>query len=434
MKKYEGKTLLMLGSNVGAKEMVLYARDNGAYTIVADYYDNDRSNAKPVADEGVCISTSDLDALSQLISERRVDGVLAGVSEFNLLNAMELSRENGLPFYCTKEQWDSIESKDRFRKLCVKYGVPCPKTIYSGIVEDANKVGEAIEGIEYPVVLKPVDCSSSQGVHICHSASELLYYLADSLHVSESKRIIIEQFVRGTEFTAHYTICEGKASLTCMDNRYPVSVHEGDVTTVPVARIYPCLFLDRYLECVNPQLLALCEGIGMRDGVLFIQGLYDKESDSFSIFEAGLRSAGEAPCRFTEKVNGINYFQVLVDHALLGESDYELKKDDPTLKGRCCGVVSFVARGATVGRIEGLEESVNAVPSVIAFESRYPVGSKTPDGDTLRQLMIRFVMDCDSRQQMADDIAYLNNHIVVEDSYGKDMVIRMEPNRVFGVL
>ena len=55
--KFANKTLLVLGSNVMATEIVEYARHNGAYVIVADYYPVEKSAAKRVADEAINIST-----------------------------------------------------------------------------------------------------------------------------------------------------------------------------------------------------------------------------------------------------------------------------------------------------------------------------------------------------------------------------------------
>ena len=37
MKKFEGKKLLLLGSNVGTLDLIRYAKEHGAITIVADY-------------------------------------------------------------------------------------------------------------------------------------------------------------------------------------------------------------------------------------------------------------------------------------------------------------------------------------------------------------------------------------------------------------
>lgn len=427
-KKFSNKKLLVLGSNVGATDIVTYARDNGAYTIVADYYPAERSAAKRVADESLLISTGDVDALEQFVRDRQIDGLLAGISEFNLLNAMEISERVGLPFYFTRKQWDAIEQKGIFRALCEEHQVPCPKTYFTG-----REIPDTVwETITYPVMIKPVDASSSRGVFRCNSVEELRSCYEKSIAESESGNVIIEQCVAGDEFTAHYTIANGKVSLSSVDNRYPVAVHEGDPTTIPVARVYPCLYLDEYLKQVNPQMLELCSSLGLKNGILFIQGLYHSETNTFNVFEAGLRSAGEAPYRFLKHLNGVNMMQVLVDHALSVTSDFDFEKEDPAMGGKCCGIISFVTKGGIVGSIEGLEEAVSATPSVQEYELRYPVGTETPDGRTLRQLMVRFVMICDSREQMAEDIAYLNENITILNDKGENMVIKMEPERLFG--
>lgn len=428
MNRFEGKKILFLGSNVSVTDMIRYARANGAHTTVADWYDIDKSLAKRVADEAVPISTADVAALVDHVLENEISAVFAGIHEFNILKAMDVAGRCGLPFYCTMEQWNSIERKDVFRELCMRHGVPCPKTYYAGAPTDLD-----LESIAYPAVLKPVDASASEGVHICHDEADLLLWLPEAARSSGKGVVIVEQFFNGYEFTAHYTLHKGKARLACMDNRYPVAVHEGAVTTVPVARIYPSLFLDSYIEQVDHSMVELCESIGVEEGVLFVQGIYDDLSDEFVVFEAGLRSAGEAPYRFIERVNGINYINLLVDNAFGMEPRYDQSMEDPYLNGRCCGIVSFVGKGGIVGAIEGLEEALAETPSVIDHEVRYPVGSEVPDGDTLRQLLIRFVLDCENREQMAADIKFLNESVQVRDANGQNMVLKMAPERLFGL-
>lgn len=428
MNHLEGKKILFLGSNVGVADMVRYAQAHGAKTIVADWYPVEKSYAKQIADEATLISTADIDAISLFVKENSVDGVFAGIDEFNLLNAMEVASRCGLPFYCTSMQWELIERKDNFRKLCIAHGVPSPKTYYTGTAEDID-----LSVIEYPSVIKPVDGSTSKGVHICDSEQALVSWLPDATESSNSGDIIVEEFFVGYEFTAHYTLHNGIARLACIDNRYPVAVHGGSVTTIPAARVYPSLFTESYLDKVNSSMIRLCEGLGMKEGVLFVQGIYDDKKDSFVIFEAGLRSAGEAPYRFLTRVNGINYMSLFVDTALGMEPDYDQSREDPFLHGKCCGVISFVGKGGVISKIDGLTEAVNTTPSVVDYEVRYPAGSEIPDGDTLRQLQTRFVMECDSRDQMAKDIQYLNDNIHVYGMDGKDIVIKMDSNRLFGL-
>ncbi len=280
MGKFDGKKLLILGSNVGAPDIVRYARENGAWVIAADYYPPERSEAKRLADEAVMLSTADTEALNTLIRSEKIDGVLAGISEFNLLKAMDLCGMNGLPFYCTKEQWNQVESKELFRALCERAGVPCPKTYFSG-----SEIPDALwETFSYPLVLKPVDACASSGVFICRNEAELRQHIPDAMAFSGKKTIIIEEFVRGSEFTAHYTICGGQAALACVDNRYPVALHEGRVTTIPIARIYPSVFAEAYIEQVNASVLRMCEALGLQDAIIFVQGIHNPEMGEFRIF------------------------------------------------------------------------------------------------------------------------------------------------------
>lgn len=138
MKKFEGKKLLVLGSNVGSSDIVKYAHRNGAYVYVADYYEPARSDAKRYCDEPVLMSTGDTAGLVELVQREKIDGVFAGVSEFNLLQAQTIALQTGLRFYCSREQWNAVENKAQFRTLCEQYGVPRPQTYFIGAVEIAN--------------------------------------------------------------------------------------------------------------------------------------------------------------------------------------------------------------------------------------------------------------------------------------------------------
>ena len=374
------------------------------------------------------ISTGDIEALKKYIQDEHVNGVFAGISEFNLLNAMKLSEHFNLPFYCTKKQWDSIEDKEMFRNLCKMHHVPCPRTYFTG----SEIPEEVLNSILYPVIIKPVDASSSRGISICRSQDALLAAIPDAKRNSYKGRFIIEEFFEGDEFTAHYTIANRKITLSCVDNRVPVAIHQGDVTTIPLARLYPSTFTNEYINQVNENVINVCKSLGMDTGVLFVQGLYNKQQNRFSIFEAGLRCAGEAPYRLIEKVNGINFMNNFVDYALLGRVEgFDNSKEEPYMHDKVCCVASFVAKGGKVGRIQHFEETINKVPSIVDSECRYHEGDTIPDGNTLRQIMLRFVLICDNREQLIDDIEYINNSIKVLDEYGKNMCYTFDARSYF---
>ena len=423
MGKFDGKKLLLLGSNVGTLDIIRYAKENGAYTIVADNLPIERSFGKQFADDNVLISTADTESLKKYIRENKVDGVLAGISEFNLMKAMELCHCFGFPFYCTREQWDLIENKDSFRDLCLKFDVPCPRTYFTGEIVPT----ELLNTIQYPVIVKPVDSSASVGIYICRDELSLLESILEAKKQSDKGRVIVEEYFEGEEFSAHYSIVNGVVSLVSVDNRVPVAVHSGDVTTVPLARVYPSTFIKEYLDLVNGKMIGLCKSLGMKAGALFVQGLYNRKRNEFSVFEAGLRCAGEAPYRIIEKVNGVSFMNLFVDYALLGKvENYDSSDEDPFMKGKSCCVTSFVSKGGTVGGIYGYEDIEKKVPSIVDKECRYYVGDTTPCGDTLRQIVLRFVLVCNSREQMVDDVERINREVKVLDDEGKDLCLTFD--------
>ena len=261
------KKILVLGSNVGSVDIVKYAKELGAYTIVADYYPKEKSPAKQYSDENVLISTSDTEALMTFIAERQIDCVLAGVSEFNLRQAEALSETFKLPCYFNGKQWETVENKGLFRKICHETGVPVPKTYYVGTPN-----GLDYSFLEYPLIVKPTDGSSSFGVSICRNEDAIENAIQNAVNYSASKTIIIEEFFEGKEFTATYTIVNHQAHLSAIDNRFAVNLEHG-ATSIPILRLYPSAFIDKYIELVDGKIMFLCQQLGIDVGTLFVQCL-----------------------------------------------------------------------------------------------------------------------------------------------------------------
>ncbi len=184
-----GKSLLLLGSSTLSVDIVDYAKAQGVYTIVTDYLDS--SPAKEIADESLNISTADVNTLVDLVNTRNIDAVFAGVSEFNIEKALMVCDQTGLPFYANKKQWDIATNKDKFKRVCREHGVP---VVEEFSINNSFKQ-EDLSKIKYPVIIKPVDSSSSRGIYICKDEKDLKINYEKSLAFSKSKTILIERYM-----------------------------------------------------------------------------------------------------------------------------------------------------------------------------------------------------------------------------------------------
>ena len=116
--------LLILGATYHEIGIIKRAQNKGIYTIVTDSnLDWSKSPAKYMADEAWDISWSDIDALVEKCNEVKVNGVIAGFSEFRVENMIKLCERLGLPCTLSMEQLDITRDKIKFKKLCAEYGI-----------------------------------------------------------------------------------------------------------------------------------------------------------------------------------------------------------------------------------------------------------------------------------------------------------------------
>ncbi len=415
MGKLEGKVLLELGTSVGSVEIVKYAKSEGAYVIVTDYLPTEKSEAKKYADETAMISTIDVDALCEFAMQKKIDGVFCGVSEVNLVSVNAIAKRLGLPCYFTDKQWELLQNKAEFNELCQRYNVPVAHK-YSLSKEPTR---DELDGVAYPVIVKPVDQSAAIGIHICNNEEELIFGYKDALEKSFCGQAIVEQYIVGDEFSAAYTIIDGEYRLSTMGDKYLNREQKGFIP-LPEAYVYPSKHLGMYLENISENVVEMFKSIGLENGVVFVQGVTD--GTNTALFEAGLRMGGTALFRFVSKINNINILQLLVDYALLGKMDGDVNLEDPYLKGNRCCLLSLLNGGGTIGKINGMEQATD-VEGVVESVVRYKEGETIKKSGTLKQSHIRFFVVRESAIELKNAIDKIQKTVSVVDEKGENMLL-----------
>ena len=411
MKNLEGKKILILGGTAPCVHVTKFAKEMGAYVYVTDKETN-YGPAKIIADEPVMISTDDRDSLVKFIKENDINGVLTGPGEFNIINAIAISKMAGCYFYCTEEQWNICQDKRNFKDLCKKYGLP-------GVPE--YSLDKQLEYEDFPVIVKPVDGCSSRGINICWNNEEYILAKEAALSASKSGNILVEKYVNngGITIDAKYVAINGNYYLEAIGDRYVLN--GGLITAIS---FYPSKYIDQFINQVDPYVKQTFESIGLSNGVFFFQAIPDK--NNIYIYEMGLRVSGGMIYNMTEATSGNNSLKMLIHHCMTGEmcEEKDIQMIDARFKGKYASTMSFPLRLGEIASVMGFE-SLHNKKGVIDFTKYYNIGDTILQKhvNTLDQLFGRVMVVADNKTELFGLLKEIRNSVSVRDIDNNEMII-----------
>jgi phosphoribosylaminoimidazole carboxylase (NCAIR synthetase) len=412
MSTLKGKRLLVLGCTNNALDVQAYAEKNGVKITVAGLGFSD--SIKAIADEVHYVDILDRQALAGLIRTNSIDGIFVGGNEDIISCVVDVAEEVGLPFYSSRMLWNLCSNKAVFKSACREYGIPTTEEyVINGYFQ------EDLKKMKYPLVIKPVDSCGSRGVNLCHSEDEFEHFYNEAKANSKSGEVIVEEFVEGEEICIYYTFCDGQVSLTSMSDKY---LRQGEGAFSPLAEIYayPSKHLKEFQEQFDEKMRNMLLWFGIRNGITSMQGFYTK--GTFKFFEMGYRLGGTAQYRYTQYVNGISSFEMMMNFALTGKmSGYDQGLDSAFFEKKCC-TLSLLSKGGKVAKICGLDEAKKE-KGVIFIETRYKVGETIKPSRTVSQFHVRLFLVADTEAEMKDLIIRMQESIQVYDDKGEAMLI-----------
>lgn len=402
------KKVLILGANPETVSLIKRAKEMGLYTIVTD--NNPNAYAKAFADKSYNINAVNVGELVKLAQKENVDGILVGVAESLLPTYCELCEKLNMPCYSTIDKFEIMINKKFFKDKCREYGVP---TIDEYTIDQINE-------IVYPVIVKPVDSCSSKGISICFNEKELLEGIEHALDFSNAKKYIIEKYMSGDEVISYYVIQEGEPIFVGMCDRY--TYKQNDTVQLPNSYIFPSRHIDSYIKYSNEKVKNMIKGTGLENGSIFFQCFVDKKG-IVRTYEPGYRLNGAQEHLIVSKVSGIDALKMYINLSLTGKvSNEDLKLlSNPKPKQISCKLSPLIKTG-TIGKISGLEEIAN-FEDVVSINPSYNNGDIVDGYGTLKQIVCRFFIVSNSKEQLIHNIDRIYDLLKVEDINGKNMLI-----------
>ena len=238
------KRVFMLGAGFMQGVAIRAARALGCTVVAAD--GNPSAVCAAEADEFVCIDLKDtarlIDYARYLQQNGGLDAVFTAATDFSAAVAA-VAAACGLRGH-TLEAALNATDKVRMRECFRKAGVPSPAFIEltaADLAAPADRL-EARGNVRYsdlgaatadtlerrlgklagrfPLVVKPVDNMGARGCSLVKNLSELRKAAATALQYSRSGRVIVEEYIEGSEFSIEGLIFGGRLYITALADRH----------------------------------------------------------------------------------------------------------------------------------------------------------------------------------------------------------------------
>ncbi|MBP5247495.1 MAG: ATP-grasp domain-containing protein [Fibrobacter sp.] len=295
------KKLLLLGGGHAEIPLIQAAQKLGYFVITTG---NAREGlGHPYADKNVFEDFSDLKKMLALAEAEGVDRVCSGCNDFALLSAAYVCEKLGLPGHDSYETSVQIHHKDKYRALATRLKIPTPKAI---AVHNAEEFEAAIQEIPFPNIIKPVELTGGKGIHRAENALEARAAYAEALKRTREDRVVVEEFVVGTNHGFSAYLQNQKVVFYFADNeqyylnKYMVSGANTPTTTSSHAQKLLCEYSERIAKALN-----------LVDGILHIQYI-EKADGTPVIIEICRRAPGDLYIKFVQYATGVDYPKMIV--------------------------------------------------------------------------------------------------------------------------
>lgn len=245
------------------------ARAKGYRTIVADA--DPRAPGAALADVFERVDLKDekgmLDAARKHREGDGLDGVFTAGTDFSATVAY-VAEELGLPGI-SYDVARNASDKARMRECFRRAAVPHPRFT---VVNEAgrNVLGEELDTLDLPVVVKPVDNMGARGVVKVAKRDRLSELISEAVRFSRSGRVIVEEHIPGPEFSIDALVVDGTVVPTGVADRHirfePYFVEVGH--TIPTS--LPTRDVDELVRVFGEGVRALGIENGVAKGDVFL--------------------------------------------------------------------------------------------------------------------------------------------------------------------
>jgi len=362
--------LLVPTSTYRAADFVAAARHLDVELVVAS--DEAPALPDPAATRAIAVTLDDPEtAAEQLVAlddRRSVDAVVA-IDDRGVLAAARAAERLGLP-HSAPDAVARTRDKAAMREALAAAEVPQPAFV---VLDDPADAGATAAAIGFPVVVKPVGRSGSQGVIRADDAHGANAAAGRAARIAGEPRLLVEELLVGAEIAVEGLLRSGHLEVLAVFDKPDAGDGPYFEETIYVT---PSRLPPRDLEAAIRVTADACTAIGLSEGPIHAE--LRMGDGRARVLEVAARSIGGLCARALRFGAGISLEEVILRHALA------MPLEGLARERAASGVMMLpiTARGTLVAVRGG--EDARAVEGIVGLEITIPPGRPVvplPEGD-----------------------------------------------------
>lgn len=310
------KKVLILGAIDSFCDLIRDFKQKNIKTVVCDYYEG--APGKKIADYPYDISTLDLDGLEAIGRKHNIDGIMCAFSDRNIYPCYEIARRLNLPQMYNPHLIDLLTDKIMMKKHLVNDGFP----IINYKILPVDFTDSDLDGIEFPVVTKPVDSSGSKGIYICDNPDDIRRKMHDTLEMSVNYKneFLIEEYYPYDEISITAWVKDGDAYVTCVYDNEKIFDKNSEMNVTLSNVVFPSKYTDAHIDEFRLLTDRLAKSFGIQTGPMTVQCFIGPRG--LKVNEVILRLAGDSAYMCSEVLGAPSVARMTEDFTVGNDIEY----------------------------------------------------------------------------------------------------------------
>lgn len=270
------------------------------------------------------VSIVEKDEILKICRSLDLSGICTIASDLAVITVNYVAEHLGLP----GNSWETTlksTNKHLMRLAFSEGSVPSPES--RQISSEADLVGL---DIEYPVIVKPSDRSGSRGITKACSLDELREGIRLALNEGFEKKVLIEEFAEGQEYSVECISQNGKHTLLAVTEKQTT----GAPHFIETGHLEPAPLPESIKDRIRQETFHALDVLGIRNGASHSELKIDSDGNLKFIEIAGRMGGDAIGSHLVSYSTGYDFVKMVIDCAVGQPLDFTRKREPEAVESR----------------------------------------------------------------------------------------------------